>query len=88
MRKNTPKFGNFINSHFYKFLFVPDEPIFAETCFDRSLFSKRSSQEKITDSPEYMTNLGVFDNFDFIFRHNERLSVQTSDKRNEDYNTI
>ena len=41
--------------------------------------------EKITDSPEYMTNLGVFDNFGFIFRHNERLSVQTSDKRNEDY---
>ena len=32
-----------------------------------------------------MTNLGVFDNFGFIFRHNERLSVQTSDKRNEDY---
>ena len=41
--------------------------------------------KKITDSPEYMTNLGVFDNFGFIFRHNERLSVQTSDKRNEDY---
>ncbi len=41
--------------------------------------------EKITDSPEYMTNLGVFDNFGFIFRHNERLSVQTSDKRSEDY---
>ena len=39
----------------------------------------------ITDSPEYMTNLGVFDNFGFIFRHNERLSVQTSDKRNENY---
>ena len=41
--------------------------------------------KKITDSPEYMTNLGVFDNFGFIFRHNERLSVQTSDKRSEDY---
>jgi uncharacterized protein (DUF885 family) len=41
--------------------------------------------KKITDSPEYMTNLGVFDNFGFIFRHNERLSVQTSDKRNENY---
>ena len=41
--------------------------------------------EKITDSPEYMTNLGVFDNFGFILRHNERLSVQTFDKRSEDY---
>ena len=41
--------------------------------------------KKITDSPEYMTNLGVFDNFGFIFRHNERLSVQTFDKRSEDY---
>ena len=41
--------------------------------------------ERITDSPEIMTNLGVFDNFSFIFRHNERLSVQTSDKRREDY---
>ncbi len=41
--------------------------------------------EKITDSPEYMTNLGVFDNFGFIFRHNERLSVQTSEKRSKDY---
>ncbi len=41
--------------------------------------------EKITNSPEYMTNLGVFDNFGFIFRHNERLSVQTSEKRSEDY---
>mgnify|MGYP003301455103 FL=1 len=41
--------------------------------------------EKITDSPEYMTNLGVFDNFGFIFRHNEMLSVQTSVKRSNDY---
>ena len=41
--------------------------------------------KKITDSPEYMTNLGVFDNFGFIFKHNERLSVQTSGKRNKDY---
>ena len=41
--------------------------------------------EKIINSPEYMTNLGVFDNFGFIFRHNERLSVQTSDRRSKDY---
>ena len=40
--------------------------------------------KKITDSPEYMTNLGVFDNFGFIYKHNERLSVQTSRKRNKD----
>ena len=69
----------FISSCLYLMNLYSQKPISIDHYLAKDLV------KKITDSPEYMTNLGVFDNFGFIFRHNERLSVQTSDKRNEDY---
>ena len=69
----------FISSCLYLMNLYSQKPISID------LYLAKDLVKKITDSPEYMTNLGVFDNFGFIFRHNERLSVQTSDKRNEDY---
>ena len=69
----------FISSCLYLMNLYSQKPISIDHYLAKDLIMK------ITDSPEYMTNLGVFDNFGFIFRHNERLSVQTSDKRNEDY---
>ncbi len=69
----------FISSCLYLMNLYSQKPVSIDHYLAKDLI------KKITDSPEYMTNLGVFDNFGFIFRHNERLSVQTSDKRNEDY---
>ena len=69
----------FISSCLYIMNLYSQKPISIDHFLAKDLI------ERITDSPEFMTNLGVFDNFSFIFRHNERLSVQTSDKRREDY---
>ena len=69
----------FISSCLYLMNLFSQKPVSIDHYLAKDLI------KKITDSPEYMTNLGVFDNFGFIFRHNERLSVQTSDKRNENY---
>ena len=69
----------FISSCLYLMNLYSQKPVSIDHYLAKDLI------KKITDSPEYMTNLGVFDNFGFIFRHNERLSIQTSDKRNEDY---
>ena len=30
---------------------------------------------EILESPEYMTYLGIFDKFNFIFKHNEKLTI-------------
>ena len=39
----------------------------------------------VTDSPEYMTYLGIFDDLSFFFKHNQKLSVPSSEKSAEDY---
>ena len=69
----------FISSCLYLMNLYSQKPISIDHYLAKDLI------EKITTSPEYMTNLGVFDSFGFIFKHNERLSVQTFEKRSEDY---
>ena len=39
----------------------------------------------VTDSPEYMTYLGIFDDLSFFFKHNQKLSVPSSEESAEDY---
>ena len=39
----------------------------------------------MTESPEYMTYLGLFDNFDFVTKHNQKLSIPSAEQSKEDY---
>ena len=39
----------------------------------------------ITDSPEYMTYLGIFDGFNFISKHNQKLSISSLDEGEKTY---
>ena len=39
----------------------------------------------ITDSPEYMTYLGIFDGFNFISKHNQKLSISSLEDGKETY---
>ena len=39
----------------------------------------------VTDSPEYMTYLGIFDDLSLFFKHNQKLSVPSSEESAEDY---
>ena len=35
---------------------------------------------EILETPEYMTYLGIFDKFNFIFKHNEKLTIPSEKK--------
>jgi len=39
----------------------------------------------MTESPEYMTYLGLFDNFDFVTKHNQKLSIPSAQQSKENY---
>ena len=39
----------------------------------------------MTESPEYMTYLGLFDNFDFVTKHNQKLSIPSAEQSKENY---
>ena len=39
----------------------------------------------LTESPEYMTYLGLFDNFDFVTKHNQKLSIPSAERSKENY---
>ena len=39
----------------------------------------------ILDSPESMTHLGIFDDYDLIFNHNHKLTVSSLEKGKEEY---
>ena len=39
----------------------------------------------ITDSPEYMTYLGIFDGFNFISKHNQKLSISSLEEGEKTY---
>ena len=39
----------------------------------------------MTESPEYMTYLGIFDNFDFVTKHNQKLSIPSAEQSKENY---
>ena len=39
----------------------------------------------MTESPEYMTNLGLFYNFDFVTKHNQKLSIPSAEQSKENY---
>ena len=39
----------------------------------------------MTESPEYMTYLGLFDNFDFITKHSQKLSIPSAEQSKENY---
>ena len=39
----------------------------------------------ITDSPEYMTSLGVFDDYNVLLKHNQKLSIDSLEEGEEDH---
>ena len=39
----------------------------------------------MTESPEYMTYLGLFDNFYFVTKHNQKLSIPSAEQSKENY---
>ena len=39
----------------------------------------------MTESPEYMTYLGLLDNFDFVTKHNQKLSIPSAEQSKENY---
>ena len=83
--KKIMKYCGYLSVSLIAFGFLYLMNLFSPKPYSIDHFLAKELIISMTDSPEYMTNLGVFDNFNFIFRHNERLSVQTPDKRNEDY---
>ena len=40
---------------------------------------------ELIESPEYMTYIGVFDKFNFIFKHNEKLTVPSEENQRKKY---
>ena len=60
-------------------LFIFNEFIFNKTLlFDH--FLAKELIVSMTESPEYMTYLGLFDNFDFVTKHNQKLSIPSAEQ--------
>ena len=59
--------------------------IFSTKPYSLDHFLAKELIVSMTESPEYMTYLGLFDNFDFVTKHNQKLSIPSAERSKENY---